>query len=139
MSETHLDTRPARGDLTSRECCKLFSAALAGAVATGLPVAVIRTLFTIAHCAACGVQDSDQFDQVLKSVLQLNEHELGPADAVRLSCVSVMLSSVLGGIQEQAAPEASETALHWISEQGDPFWDALTQQTEQAREQLGIK
>jgi hypothetical protein len=119
---TKLDTRDARCDLTSRECCKLISAALAGALGTGLPLRAVRSLITIAHNAAAGDVNVSQLEH---AVLELNG--LGPEDAVRLSAVSRMLGAVVAGVSEQAVPGNVDIALTWIYEQGDNFWEAMAQ------------
>lgn len=107
---TKLDTRAARCDLTSRECCKLICGALVGVGAVLRSQELTRSVFGAAYRAFSGAGTGE--------VAELS----GDADR---TVTLVVLAATLGAIQEQAAPGAMDTALKWIYEQGDAFWSAV--------------
>lgn len=104
---TRLDTRAARGDLTSRECCKIISGVLFGA-ASYLPVESLRAVLMAARVKT--VPELEAQTELLKQV-----------PLVVLS----ILGAVLGALSEQAAPGAMNDAIDWILERGDEYWAAL--------------
>lgn len=116
-----LDTRPARCDLTSRECCKLLCGVLAGATPLFAQPDTVRRFFRVLYVTASGDQDGCRKAVEALSGLELNVH-----DSVALECVSRLFGAVLGAITEQAAPGAMDDAIKWIAERDDSFWADLS-------------
>lgn len=119
---TKLDTRAARCDLTSRECCKLLCGALAGAMPLVARPETIRLFFQTLYAAAVG--DADKTRRAIEALSGL---DLDPHDLVAIECVSRMFGATIGAVGEQAAPGALDDAVKWIGERGDDFWAALQQ------------
>ena len=102
---THLDPRPARCDMTSRECCKLLTATLT-AMLVFCPAEQARQLFRI---SAAPVIESDPPKDW--------PSDYGPASAP----LAALLSALLSALAEQAAPGALRTACDWILEHDDAW------------------
>ena len=124
-----LDTRPARCDLTSRECCKLLSGILGGALDTGLPVAAVRAVLIILRESSKAA--SGDLERTATALATFDGMVI--TDTIQLKLLFSMLGAACGAIIEQAAPDALEDAVDWILERDDDYWSALQQGMKAAR------
>lgn len=124
-----LDTRARRQDLTSRECCSLISGTLAGLIGIGLSTNAVKNLVRLLYHVSKQRQDDVEAAVV----------ELYNADAVELARLrdgAHMLGAVLGTLEDNARGGAMETALLWIVERDDRFWEALKAEHAIARQAI---
>ena len=121
---TKLDTRPARGDLTSRECCKLLCGALAGAM-IGLKAPIVRHIFEIMWMVGDSARKGSTTAEDVQRVASQLVGQYDPIEGLRVPPITALLSSVVAAIDDQAAPDAVATALDWIHERDDDFWEQL--------------
>ena len=123
---TKLDTRPARCDLTSRECCKLICGALSGTIAAGIRPAIVRRIFTVmwtlGDIARAQRSASEEERQLMADSLT-GQYDV--SEGLHIATASTMISAILAAIDEQAAPGALGTAFDWVHERGDDFWEQL--------------
>jgi hypothetical protein len=119
--KTKLDTRAARCDLTSRECCKLICGALGGALGAGVEQEVLRQMLKIVSL----VQFEDavtSMSDAAEAIAMMKQRETVAAGT---SGTMMMFGAILGAINEQAAPGSMRDACRWILQQEDDFWQAL--------------
>jgi len=115
---TKLDTRPARCDLTSRECAKLLCGIAAGALVHHSVEAVRLTLgFTVASIL---VLDDEATMARIRSLHC-------PKGDVLTEAAATLWGAAMGAIAEQAAPGALRTAWEWMHDRDD-VWIELQRQ-----------
>jgi len=100
---TKLDTRPARCDLTSRECCKLICGALSGAM-IGLKAPTVRRIFEMMWMVGDSARKGSTTEEDLQRVASQLVGQYDPIEGL---------------------PGAVATAFDWIHERDDDFWKKL--------------
>jgi len=118
----NLDTRPARNDLTSRECAKLLCGVIQGAAMTGARMDLLRDLI-------CALSRSPDLHEVLMRP-DLNQalaaEQLRDPRAYRdlVTCAG-LIGSLVGALDDQASGGSLDIALDWVLEQ-DAVWAVVT-------------
>ena len=108
-----LDTRPARTDLTSRECAKLLGCLIGSITNVHHNAAAVRQIVT--SLAEHG------FDDVLAAMILVRD--LGVAESDYESA-GLLIAYVHSVASDMTAPGAMKTALQWWAYR-DELWDQL--------------
>ena len=112
-----LDTRPARQDLTSRECAKILSAVVASARMTRARMDLLRELVRLSGKldAALARRQAELTELV---AAERREH---PAAYEALVTCAALVGGLLGGLADQSHAQTLEDAVDWVVNQ-DAIW-----------------
>ncbi|MCJ7752203.1 MAG: hypothetical protein MUQ65_14145 [Armatimonadetes bacterium] len=118
IEATELDTRPARTDLTSRECCKILSSQIFGLYTLfGDEVVAAVLAYYVDAEIVWGVIDAMKSEFPNRLLLERAKQERGKflgEDMSPKSACEFVLGGLVGGLSGMAKLEDVKTAVRWV-------------------------
>ncbi len=114
---TRLDPRPARGDLTSRECAKILCGVITAAHGTGARMDLLRFLVRLLNSGSASPECAAK---EINAALAQERTDNHAAYSQLLVCAR-LVGGLIGALADQADETAVNDAIDWVVNE-DAIW-----------------